>query len=148
MRANVQVSPLAPPAVDLIIDMAEDLPCVMGDEQRLGQVRIPMPMARCNANRVALWKPWHLSLGRACHLLLTRLPTTRSHQQVLINLVGNALKFTREGSVTLSAKRTVGGIEVSLKDTGSGIPESSLAEIFEPFNQVIFQPEEQPWPPP
>jgi signal transduction histidine kinase len=67
---------------------------------------------------------------------------------VLINLVGNALKFTREGSVTLSAKRTVGGIEVSLKDTGSGIPESSLAEIFEPFNQVIFQPEEQPWPPP
>jgi K+-sensing histidine kinase KdpD len=56
--------------------------------------------------------------------------------QVLINLLGNSLKFTREGHVKLSAKPKDGGVEVSLTDTGPGIPESALGTIFQPFTQV------------
>lgn len=58
-------------------------------------------------------------------------------QQILVNLLGNAIKFTNEGGITLHLfciDARWWGIEVN--DTGIGIPESSLAYIFEPFRQV------------
>lgn len=65
-------------------------------------------------------------------------------KQVLINLVGNAVKFTESGTVSLSVAllETEDGRENSVnlvftvKDTGPGIPESQLAEIFKAFHQV------------
>lgn len=61
--------------------------------------------------------------------------------QIIMNLVGNAIKFTQEGSVTVSAKlvgREEGHIqlEFSVKDTGIGIPEEKLDTIFERFTQA------------
>ena len=62
-------------------------------------------------------------------------------RQVLINLVNNAIKFTKEGSVSLSI-RTVGGTESAprirfdITDTGIGIPENRIDEIFENFTQA------------
>jgi signal transduction histidine kinase/ActR/RegA family two-component response regulator len=63
-------------------------------------------------------------------------------RQVLINLVGNALKFTAEGSVTVSldtagtdaAGRVV--LRLAVVDTGIGIAESDLKNIFDPFVQI------------
>jgi signal transduction histidine kinase/response regulator RpfG family c-di-GMP phosphodiesterase len=61
-------------------------------------------------------------------------------RQVLLNLVSNAAKFTAQGSVTVSAfliedegKRTV---QVSVTDTGIGIPQDKLESVFEAFQQV------------
>jgi len=56
-------------------------------------------------------------------------------QQILHNLIGNALKFTHEGSVIVSAARLGQMIEVSVKDTGIGIPTDKLEVIFESFEQ-------------
>lgn len=58
-------------------------------------------------------------------------------QQILINLVGNAIKFTPEGHVTVSVYR-VDAHEwaLSVKDTGPGIPAEAHEYIFEPFRQV------------
>ena len=59
--------------------------------------------------------------------------------QILINLIGNALKFTREdGKVICSAKvnRRTGTLQVTVADTGIGISEDDLARVAEPFNQV------------
>jgi signal transduction histidine kinase len=58
---------------------------------------------------------------------------------VLENLLSNALKFTPEGGLITVAARpdTAGtGIEVSVSDTGRGIPESGLKDVFEKFRRV------------
>jgi len=55
---------------------------------------------------------------------------------VLKNLLGNALKFTRAGRITVAAAARPGGVEVSISDTGPGIPPEALALIFEPFRQL------------
>lgn len=57
--------------------------------------------------------------------------------QVLNNLVGNAAKFTFHGSVTLRVTTTDGGwLKVVITDTGMGIPDDELANIFDKFYQV------------
>ncbi|WP_263596134.1 response regulator [Brevundimonas aurantiaca] len=59
-------------------------------------------------------------------------------KQLLNNLVGNALKFTQSGGVivTLSSHATRDGVRVELTvdDSGPGVPETAAATIFEPFN--------------
>jgi PAS domain S-box-containing protein len=57
-------------------------------------------------------------------------------QQILFNLVGNAIKFTASGMVTISAKSRDGWMEISILDTGLGIPKSEQDNIFISFEQV------------
>lgn len=60
-------------------------------------------------------------------------------KQVIINLVGNALKFTHEGSVTVRLDMAADGetpVAISVVDTGIGIPEDRLTAIFEAFQQA------------
>jgi len=56
--------------------------------------------------------------------------------QVLINLVGNAIKFTETGEVTLRAEASDGSFIVSVSDTGPGIAEADQEKIFEEFQQA------------
>ena len=60
-------------------------------------------------------------------------------KQVIINLVGNALKFTHEGSVTVRLETGADGrtpVAISVVDTGIGIPADRLEAIFEAFQQA------------
>ncbi|UJF34218.1 sensor histidine kinase [Paenibacillus hexagrammi] len=57
-------------------------------------------------------------------------------QQILYNLVGNAIKFTEQGQVRVSAKRLEGFTEVRVSDTGPGIPADRLESIFQSFEQL------------
>jgi len=57
-------------------------------------------------------------------------------QQVLINLVGNAIKFTENGGVLLTLRRENGWVQFAVQDTGIGIPPEAQTSIFEEFQQV------------
>ncbi|MGI9243452.1 MAG: ATP-binding protein [Verrucomicrobiales bacterium] len=58
-------------------------------------------------------------------------------RQILINLMGNSVKFTAEGAVTLRVVETeLGGLRFDVEDTGMGIGPDKLKEIFEPFKQA------------
>ncbi|PSU54646.1 HAMP domain-containing protein [Photobacterium aphoticum] len=78
--------------VRIINQIPDDLPPVLGDEQRL--------------------------------------------EQVLYNLVGNAIKYTSEGKIILSATMLENQIRIQVVDTGQGIPAEQLEHIFEPLIQA------------
>jgi len=57
-------------------------------------------------------------------------------RQILINLIGNAIKFTDEGHVELFSQKFNGQIKISVTDTGPGIPEKHQNRIFDAFEQA------------
>jgi len=56
--------------------------------------------------------------------------------QVLLNLVGNAMKFTETGKVEVRASAEHGWLQVTVSDTGPGIPAEEHSRIFEEFHQL------------
>ena len=60
-------------------------------------------------------------------------------KQVLINLIGNAIKFTEKGAISVrveTAPETDRAVRIDVRDTGIGIPEERLEKIFEAFQQA------------
>jgi len=85
------------------------------------------------------------SLGAEKNLTLkadvtSKLPVGKGDEQritqVLLNLVGNALKFTDEGEVLVQVSASDGAFQVAVADTGMGISEADQQVIFEEFHQA------------
>jgi signal transduction histidine kinase len=61
----------------------------------------------------------------------------RKFKQIMLNLLSNAVKFTLPGgTVTVTAKRVTGGVQIAVSDTGIGIAEDHVPVVFEEFRQV------------
>jgi signal transduction histidine kinase len=56
--------------------------------------------------------------------------------QILVNLLGNAVRFTDRGDIVMSARAEPGGVVIEVRDTGIGIAEPNLERVFDPFWQV------------
>jgi signal transduction histidine kinase len=104
-------------------------------EELLGQLEDTCkPLAMRNGNELKFSKTDESPLG-------TLVGDPTRVRQVLLNLLGNACKFTSEGTVELSARRTRDEegsewFEVQVSDTGVGIEPEQLARLFEPFTQA------------
>jgi signal transduction histidine kinase len=57
-------------------------------------------------------------------------------RQILVNLLGNAIKFTDRGTVSLRLHRGGTSVRIDVEDTGIGIPAEELPRLFRPFAQV------------
>ncbi|REJ82007.1 MAG: response regulator [Acidobacteria bacterium] len=129
------------------------------DYQRLQAGRLPVARSSFDLERllqrlVRTLEPQARGKGLELELIYQlprhlRVTTDRRRlEQILANLVGNAVKYTLEGSVMLTACRggaapgsTEGDVLLTVRDTGPGIPEERLAELFQPFTRLGHQPE-------
>ncbi len=85
---------------------------------------------RPDAARKGLSLSVDLPAGVGLHLDRRRL------LQCLLNYLSNAVKYSEEGSVTLSARETDGDVEIRVSDTGIGISEEDLPRVFEAFERL------------
>jgi PAS domain S-box-containing protein len=96
--------------------------------QLLGEIRVEMQGLCEQSGLACVWR-----VGEQLPPLYT---DPGKLKVVLKNLVSNAVKFTKEGSITVEAREQHGGVEIRVTDTGIGIPSAALTLIFEPFRQV------------
>jgi two-component system sensor histidine kinase ChiS len=101
----------------------------------------PISLASMTDNALSLLKP----LTKNKSLELVSLLNEQTHivmadkerlTQILHNLIGNAIKFTEKGRIEISAEIQADFLCISISDTGLGIPEDRLGDIFKPFEQV------------
>ncbi|MBR9805090.1 response regulator, partial [bacterium] len=85
------------------------------------------PLAKKNGN--------HLAIHTQCDADDIMIDGTKLYQ-IMINLLGNAAKFTRDGNITFEVSCTTKQLSISVKDTGIGISEEQQKLVFEPFRQV------------
>ena len=99
------------------------------------EVNLEQLIAECTASVESLLKPQvelkrHLEAVHPIHTDPDRL------RRVLMNLLSNAVKFTEEGSIGLFLESVDGWTELTVADTGVGIPPEDLPHIFDEFHQV------------
>ncbi len=87
------------------------------------------------ANPLATGKGLQLNLSLADNLFTIHADRTRL-RQILWNIMGNAIKFTQVGGVTLTIQPQENNILVSIRDTGIGIAPQNIPIVFEQFRQV------------
>ncbi len=100
-------------------------------------IRSVMDLMAVKALEKQLWLRMQVASGTPVHL--TGDPGRM--RQVLFNLVGNALKFTQEGGVTIEVdgkilSDTHATIHITVRDTGIGIPDAAMEHLFKQFYQV------------
>jgi signal transduction histidine kinase/CheY-like chemotaxis protein/ligand-binding sensor domain-containing protein len=138
--------------VSVIRQSGEDLVGIVDDILSLSKVeagKLTLEKAEVvtrtlGENLVALFRPKAEAKGVAMHLVIDEVVPERilsdpqRLRQILLNLIGNAVKFTEQGEVVLriGADREAGRLSFSVEDTGMGIAADHLPTLFDPFMQA------------
>ncbi len=155
LLTDTQLSALQREYVDSIHDSGEGLLAIINDilditkieANKLAIENVPLQVAEIVDEVCQMLTPVAAKKGLVLHCTY---PTEEAVvvnsdririKQILVNLVGNAIKFTEHGRVELGAECQPGDgvtyeLRFSIMDTGSGIPADSLEKIFEPFNRL------------
>lgn len=148
---QADLAPLTRTYVERVGDASRALLCTVNDildfsKLEAGQVSLlaqPVALAKLSRATLELFTPQagakDLTLtleGEADDLTISVDPDRI--RQILLNLVGNAVKFTADGGVTLRTRydRSDQTLTVEVVDTGAGIPPAKQAELFKRFSQV------------
>ena len=104
-------------------------------EVNLEVVELPALVNECASAVESMVKPG-VELRRAVDAVEPVQTDPDLLRRVVNNLLGNAVKFTEEGNITVGLRAADGKVELSVADTGVGIPEEEQAGIFDEFSQV------------
>ncbi|CAM2896775.1 response regulator [Vibrio mytili] len=135
--------------LDIIIKSGQRLANLVDDlldyhKMRYGSMDIhKSAVSLASATRLVLELSSHL-LGNKTIRIINQVPADLSAvsadpqrlEQVLYNLIGNAIKYTSEGKIVISASVVDDHVRVQVVDTGQGIPSEHLEHIFEPLIQA------------
>ncbi|HHX8509205.1 TPA: response regulator [Vibrio diabolicus] len=135
--------------LDIIIKSGQRLANLVDDlldyhKMRYGSMDIQKSaMSLASATRLVLELSSHL-LGNKTIRIINQVPADlkavsadpQRLEQVLYNLIGNAIKYTSEGKIVISANVVDDHVRVQVVDTGQGIPAEHLEHIFEPLIQA------------
>jgi signal transduction histidine kinase len=121
--------------VDDILDVAKM------ESGSLGVERIPTDLTATIDDVARLWRRQALDRGLGFQLDIGDVPRWIESdpgrlRQILFNLLSNALKFTRGGSIGLRVAVEGGRLRIAVSDTGIGIAADRLGEVFESFQQA------------
>jgi CheY-like chemotaxis protein/HPt (histidine-containing phosphotransfer) domain-containing protein len=144
-REQVQVLHMAGESLLQMIDDVLDFSKLEAGKLALSSE--PFDLRDCLSTVVGLFEPTAESKGISLDVTEGRtlparvLGDSARLRQVLVNIVGNALKFTEAGNVTITVNEIERGrdharLEFGVSDTGIGIPREKLARLFKPFSQV------------
>lgn len=118
------------------------------DLTRITQERIALNLELCNVadivrNTIEMFG--YTTMGKPIRLIRTSYPNEDTlearldqdkFQQILSNLIDNAIKFTDEGSITISTEFEANQIKISVADEGCGMPQDELKKIFDRHYRV------------
>ncbi len=142
------------PAPEAIADIVEDIDS--SGQHLLTLINELLDISKIEAGRMTL-RPERIEVSEAVAEVVARLGKSAGDKgiklgnqvdagvveadvvrlrQILINLIGNAIKFTDRGEVNVGSVAKDGMIHISVCDTGRGIPESELDTVFEKFRQL------------
>ena len=129
--------------IDASLTSVEDIIAALIDISRLDAGRMepeiaPLPLGAMLASLDVEFAPLAAEKGLALHLPQTSYwvaSDRRLVKRVLQNLIGNAIKYTAKGSVTVDVVPHDGRIRIDVRDTGPGIPPSQHALIFKEFQR-------------
>ncbi len=139
-REYVRMLRKASEALLTVINDVLDLSAVEAGKLQIQRVQFDLPAAiesvlsvmRSRADARGLRLVFELAEDVPIHLI----GDPDRLRQILLNLIGNAIKFSETGSVTLSIRPGDGTLTFSVSDTGIGIPIENQALIFESFTQA------------
>ena len=149
LKSQPELSAQSSRFVDSLAQASEALLGIVNDvldfsKLEAGQIEIrrePGSPGRIATEVVQLFAPQADAKGVGLDLKIAALPDkvfidAARLRQILLNLVGNAVKFTEKGSVGLRAGFTDGHLLFEVQDTGPGIPDDQLDKLFKRFSQV------------
>jgi signal transduction histidine kinase len=123
-----------------LVEQLLDLSRLESGEVPLQREEVPVaPLVSRVVSEIEVARPSSdVTIGRDIDTDLPALEADAARvHQVLFNLVDNAVRFTPPGgAVTIGAHRVNGHVEISVADTGSGIPSEALPRLFERFYRV------------
>ncbi len=133
-------------ALDIIKKESNRLASLINDTLNLAKLeskKINLSIKEFNLSEFCMENPYLIIAKNKGLKFICKVPSkfiirvdTERFRQILINLIGNALKYTDKGSITLSAKEHADKWQIDIEDTGRGIPKGELSRIFDKFYQV------------
>jgi signal transduction histidine kinase len=134
--------------VDIIVQNGQHLLALINDlldiskleagkaQLHRGEVDVEALVSECVENVSSLAKTKNLDLAFTVAENVGRVFADGAKlKQVLLNLLGNAIKFTESGNVRVSAERQGADLRIAVRDTGIGVPAEDSERIFESFQQ-------------
>jgi signal transduction histidine kinase len=121
--------------VNGILDLSKIEAGKMDVAQEILQPALVLQETAAALGMLALQRGNALTVEAAADLPLLTTDGTKL-RQILMNLAGNACKFTEAGSITLRAQRCGDGLQFEVEDTGIGLTQDQLARIFRPYEQA------------